>query len=68
VSFDGCLGATYGLTVTVFVRYHLPSSSQSFSTLFDTSQQVYVHASASGEEAWGSIYLKTVVQGVLMAR
>jgi len=56
--------------MAVLVRYHLPNSSQHFTTLFTAPQQVYVHPSAGGqgEEAWGSIYLKTVVQGVLMAR
>jgi hypothetical protein len=53
----------------VLVRYHLPTASQTFSAVFSSPQQVYVHPSAGGEdEACGSIYLKTVVQGVLMAR
>ena len=54
----------------VLVRYHLPHSSQSFTTLFSSTQSVYVHPSTGGEDedGWGSIYLKTVVQGVLMAR
>jgi hypothetical protein len=56
----------------VIVNYQLPSSSSPFTTLFPAAQQVYVHANASikdGEdETWGSIYLKTVAQGILMAR
>lgn len=58
----------------VQVNYHIPSSSQSFTTILAPLQQVYVHPNAApskalGEdEAWGSIYLKTVIQGVLRAR
>jgi hypothetical protein len=64
----------------VQVSYHLPSSSQIFSTLLPTPQQVYVYPAAPGpgpstsssssnaSESWGSIYLKTVVQGVIMSR
>jgi predicted metalloprotease with PDZ domain len=58
----------------VQVTYHIQASSQSFSTLFSTPQQVYVHPNAGSQEvdgqdeAWGAIYLKTVVQGILMAR
>lgn len=60
----------------MLVSYHLQSSSQTFSTLFPTPQQVYVHpsaglaSSADGEEdeAWGAIYLKAVAQGIVMAR
>ncbi|WVR06865.1 hypothetical protein IAU60_003901 [Kwoniella sp. DSM 27419] len=57
----------------VRVTYFLPSTSQTFSTLFNAAQQVYVHPNAAAprsdgeEEAWGSIYLKTVVTGLLMA-
>jgi hypothetical protein len=70
--------------ISVQVSYHLPSSSQIFTTLLPSLQQVYVYpaapststsssasASASGSkdvEAWGSIYLKTVVQGVILSR
>jgi hypothetical protein len=68
--------------ISVQVSYHLPSSSQIFTTLLPSLQQVYVYpaapstsssssASTSGskeEEAWGSIYLKTVVQGVILSR
>lgn len=56
------------------VSYHLPSSAQTFTSLFSTPQQVYVHAAPGrsdvghGDEAWGAIYLKTVVQGIVMAR
>jgi len=51
----------------------LQSSTQTFSTLFATRQQVYVHPNAGSkvdgqDEAWGAIYLKTVVQGIMMAR
>ncbi|EKC99839.1 hypothetical protein A1Q2_05804 [Trichosporon asahii var. asahii CBS 8904] len=55
------------------VSYHLPSSAQTFTSLFSTPQQVYVHAAPGrsdvghGDEAWGAIYLKTVVQGIVMA-
>lgn len=62
------------LTSLVQVSYHLPSSAQTFTSLFPTPQQVYVHA-APGQsdvdkdhEAWGAIYLKAVVQGIVMAR
>ncbi|KAK8864609.1 hypothetical protein IAR55_001859 [Kwoniella newhampshirensis] len=61
-------------SLPVRVSYYLPSTtSQSFSTLFSTPQQVYVHPNAAAskrdgeDEVWGSIYLKTVVLGVLMA-
>ncbi|WRT66568.1 uncharacterized protein IL334_003527 [Kwoniella shivajii] len=62
-------------SLPVRVSYYLPTTSQIFSTLFSIPQQVYVHPPAAtgtstklGEdEAWGSIYLKTVVTGVLMA-
>ncbi|WWC89115.1 uncharacterized protein L201_004033 [Kwoniella dendrophila CBS 6074] len=64
-------------SLPVRVSYHLPSTSQIFSTLFQTPQQVYVHPNTAAastskngvleEEAWGSIYLKTVIMGVLMA-
>lgn len=54
------------------MRYQIPASSNTFSTLFSSSQQVYVHPNAGHEdgeeEGWGSIYLKTVIQGVLMSR
>ncbi|WVW84146.1 hypothetical protein I302_106175 [Kwoniella bestiolae CBS 10118] len=61
-------------SLPVRVSYYLPSTSQTFTTLFSTPQQVYVHPNTAAastqngqEEAWGSIYLKTVVLGVLMA-
>nr|XP_019011168.1 uncharacterized protein I206_04480 [Kwoniella pini CBS 10737]OCF49949.1 hypothetical protein I206_04480 [Kwoniella pini CBS 10737] len=61
-------------SLPVRVSYYLPSTSQTFKTLFSTPQQVYVHPNTAAsstkhgeEEAWGSIYLKTVVMGVLMA-
>ncbi|WVQ67299.1 uncharacterized protein L199_005494 [Kwoniella botswanensis] len=61
-------------SLPVRVSYYLPSTSQTFTTLFATPQQVYVHPNTAAastqngqEEAWGSIYLKTVVSGVLMA-
>lgn len=58
----------------VQVSYHLPSSAQTFTSLFSKPQQVYVHAAPGrndvghDDEAWGAIYLKTVVQGIVMAR
>ncbi|KAK4688091.1 hypothetical protein P7C73_g2025, partial [Tremellales sp. Uapishka_1] len=58
----------------VQVNYHVPSSSQIFTTLFSAHQQVYVHPTAGTskhaheDEAWGSIYLKTVVEGLIWAR
>ncbi|WWD17083.1 hypothetical protein CI109_101520 [Kwoniella shandongensis] len=61
-------------SLPVRVSYYLPSTTaQSFSTIFSSPQQVYVHPNAAAskrdgeDEAWGSIYLKTVVVGVLMA-
>jgi hypothetical protein len=57
----------------VQVTYHLSSSSQSFSTLFAEPQDVYLHPPAGKgrdreDEVWGAIYLKAVVQGIVMAR
>jgi hypothetical protein len=60
--------------IPVQVQYHLPASSETFTTILPTAQQVYVYpaapdASDKGDnESWGSIYLKTVVQGVIMSR
>ncbi|OCF38530.1 hypothetical protein I317_07686 [Kwoniella heveanensis CBS 569] len=60
-------------SLPVRVSYYLPSTLQTFSTIFSTPQQVYVHPNAAAsnkvgeDESWGSIYLKTVVMGVLMA-
>ncbi|WVF71231.1 hypothetical protein IAT40_006031 [Kwoniella sp. CBS 6097] len=60
-------------SLPVRVSYYLPSTYQTFSTIFSAPQQVYVHPNAAAsrkdgeDESWGSIYLKTVVMGVLMA-
>ncbi|WWC61972.1 uncharacterized protein I303_104558 [Kwoniella dejecticola CBS 10117] len=61
-------------SLPVRVSYYLPSTSQTFTTIFSSPQQVYVHPNTAAsstkngeDEAWGSIYLKTVVTGVLMA-
>ncbi|KAI9639319.1 uncharacterized protein MKK02DRAFT_39617 [Dioszegia hungarica] len=57
----------------VLVNYHLPSSSSCFTALFPAPQQVYVHVKAASkvkdgeDETWGSIPLKAVVQGVMLA-
>ncbi|KAL1411621.1 hypothetical protein Q8F55_002585 [Vanrija albida] len=57
----------------VQVSYHLQSSSQTFLATFPGLYQVYVHPNVGSrvdgteDEAWGAIYLKTVVQGVVMA-
>ncbi|WVO18337.1 hypothetical protein L204_106052 [Cryptococcus depauperatus] len=53
----------------VRVSYFVPSSNQTYSTLFPALQQVYVHSNRDAQtpEIWGSIYLKTVVKGVLNA-
>ncbi|EIW70517.1 hypothetical protein TREMEDRAFT_61019 [Tremella mesenterica DSM 1558] len=51
-------------SLPVQVNYHLPSSTQTFTTVFEAPQPVYVHpnaASTSDDEVWGSIYLKTVI-------
>lgn len=60
-------------TLAVQIQYHLPYSSHSFTTILPSPQQVYVCPAAPSDkggdaESWGSIYLKTVVQGVVMAR
>ncbi|CAK9780744.1 hypothetical protein CC85DRAFT_144129 [Cutaneotrichosporon oleaginosum] len=59
-------------SLPVQVTYHLSSSSQSFSTLFSEPQDVYLHPTAGkskdgDDEVWGAIYLKAVVQGIVMA-
>ncbi|KAL7421971.1 hypothetical protein Q5752_003743 [Cryptotrichosporon argae] len=58
-------------SLPVRVSYLVPPSSQTFSTTFDAPQQVYVHPNPSArsgrDEAWGAIYLKTIVQGILGA-
>ncbi|BEI90767.1 uncharacterized protein CcaverHIS019_0308370 [Cutaneotrichosporon cavernicola] len=59
-------------SLPVQVTYHLSSSSQCFSTLFPEPQDVYLHPTVSksrdGEdEVWGAIYLKAVVQGIVMS-
>ncbi|GMK53612.1 hypothetical protein CspeluHIS016_0101980 [Cutaneotrichosporon spelunceum] len=59
-------------SLPVQVTYHLSSSSQCFSTLFPEPQDVYLHPTAGksrdGEdEVWGAIYLKAVVQGIVMS-
>ncbi|WVQ81769.1 hypothetical protein IAT38_003894 [Cryptococcus sp. DSM 104549] len=54
-------------SLPVRVSYYIPSSSQTYTTTFATPQQVYIHPNAadSDSEIWGSIYLKTVLKGVL---
>ena len=61
------------LTYPVQIQYHLPYSSHTFTTILPALQQVYIYPAAPSDkggnsESWGSIYLKTVVQGVVMAR
>ncbi|WVQ73919.1 hypothetical protein IAR50_003500 [Cryptococcus sp. DSM 104548] len=53
----------------VRVSYYIPHSTQSYSIVFPTLLNVYIHPSANGpgEEIWGSTYLKMVVKGVLGA-
>ncbi|ORY26181.1 hypothetical protein BCR39DRAFT_542223 [Naematelia encephala] len=56
----------------VRVVYQVPGSSQAFTTFFSSLQQVYVHPNAAAykeaeDDVWGSIYLKTIMQGILMA-
>ncbi|ORX35692.1 hypothetical protein BD324DRAFT_631222 [Kockovaella imperatae] len=60
-------------SLPVIINYNIPSTSQTFSTLFPSLHQVYVHANSAAssvqgsEDLCGSIYLKTVVQGVVTA-
>ncbi|TYJ57759.1 hypothetical protein B9479_001613 [Cryptococcus floricola] len=53
----------------VRVSYYIPHSDQSYSIIFPTLLNVYIHPSANdaGDEVWGSTYLKMVVKGVLGA-